>query len=79
LYEQTLESNRTERDEARRALIGSGERSHKMRTYNFPQNRMTDHRIGLTLYNLGQVVQGDLLGLTRALIEHDRREQLGDL
>jgi peptide chain release factor 1 len=79
LFEQTLENNRTERDEARRALIGSGERSHKMRTYNFPQNRMTDHRIGLTLYNLNQVVQGDLLGLTRALIEHDRREQLGDL
>ena len=49
------------------------------RTYNFPQNRVTDHRIGLTLYNLDQVIQGDLLGLTRALIDHDRREQLGDI
>jgi len=79
LFEQMQESNRTERDQARRALIGSGDRSQKMRTYNFPQNRLTDHRIGLTLYNLNQVVQGDLLGLTKALIEHDRREQLGDL
>jgi peptide chain release factor 1 len=79
LFEQMQESHRTERDQARRALIGSGDRSQKMRTYNFPQNRLTDHRIGLTLYNLNQAVQGDLLGLTKALIEHDRREQLGDL
>jgi peptide chain release factor 1 len=79
LFDQMQESHRTERDQTRRALIGSGDRSQKMRTYNFPQNRLTDHRIGLTLYNLNQVTQGDLLGLTKALIEHDRREQLGDL
>jgi peptide chain release factor 1 len=59
-------------------LIGSGDRSQRIRTYNFPQNRVTDHRIGLTLYNLDQMIQGDLLALTRALIDHDRREQLGD-
>ena len=59
--------------------MGSGDRSQRIRTYNFPQNRMTDHRIGLTLYNLDQIIQGDLLALTSALIEHDRREQLGDL
>ena len=79
LYEQTRESARSERDQTRRAMIGSGERSQKIRTYNFPQNRVTDHRIGLTLYNLDQVMQGNLLPLTKALIEHDRREQLGDL
>jgi peptide chain release factor 1 len=79
LFEQMKESNRTERDEARRSMVGSGDRSQKIRTYNFPQNRVTDHRIGLTLYNLNQVVQGELLSLTKALIEHDRREQLGDL
>ena len=79
LFDQIQESNRAERDQTRRALIGSGDRSQKIRTYNFPQNRMTDHRIGLTVYNLSQVVQGDLIALTRALIEHDRREQLGDL
>ena len=63
LFEQMRESARTERDQTRRAMIGSGDRSQKMRTYNFPQNRVTDHRIGLTLYNLDQVIQGDLLPL----------------
>jgi peptide chain release factor 1 len=79
LFEQMRESARSERDQTRRAMIGSGERSQKIRTYNFPQNRVTDHRIGLTLYNLDQVMQGNLLPLAGALIEHDRREKLGDL
>jgi peptide chain release factor 1 len=78
LYEQGRESARTERDTTRRAMIGSGDRSEKIRTYNFPQNRVTDHRIGLTLYNLDQVIQGELLPLSQGLIDHDRREQLGD-
>jgi peptide chain release factor 1 len=79
LFEQIRESARSERDQTRRAMIGSGERSQKIRTYNFPQNRVTDHRIGLTLYNLDQVMQGNLIPLAGALIEHDRREKLGDL
>ena len=79
LFDQIQENARSHRDQTRRDLIGSGDRSQKMRTYNFPQNRLTDHRIGLTLYNLNQVVQGDLLALTKALVDHDRREQLGDL
>ena len=79
LFDRMRESARTERDEARRNLMGSGDRSQRIRTYNFPQNRMTDHRIGLTLYNLDQIIQGDLLALTSALIEHDRREALGGL
>ena len=70
---------RAERDQTRRTLIGSGDRSQRIRTYNFPQNRVTDHRIGLTLYNLDRVVQGDLAPLTTALIDHDRREQLGEV
>jgi peptide chain release factor 1 len=78
LFEQIRESARSERDSARRAMIGSGDRSQRIRTYNFPQNRVTDHRIGLTLYNLDQIIQGDLLPVTKALIEHDRREQLGE-
>ena len=65
LFDQMRESARTERDQTRRDMIGSGDRSQKIRTYNFPQNRVTDHRIGLTLYNLDQVIQGDLLPLTR--------------
>jgi peptide chain release factor 1 len=79
LFEQTQESARNQRDQTRKSMVGSGDRSQKIRTYNFPQNRVTDHRIGLTLYNLDQVMQGDLLALTKALIDHDRREQLGDL
>jgi peptide chain release factor 1 len=78
LYDQIHENARNQRDQARRTLIGSGDRSQRIRTYSFPQNRVTDHRIGLTLYNLDQIIQGDLLGLTKALIDHDRREQLGD-
>jgi peptide chain release factor 1 len=79
LYDMIHENAQNQRDQARRTLIGSGDRSQRIRTYNFPQNRVTDHRIGLTLYNLDQVIQGDLQGLTKALIDHDRREQLGDL
>jgi peptide chain release factor 1 len=78
LYEQTRERTRSQRDQARKTLIGSGDRSQRIRTYNFPQNRVTDHRIGLTLYNLDQVIQGNLTSLTRALIEQDRKEQLGE-
>ena len=79
LFEQTEEKARAERDLARRTLIGSGDRSQRIRTYNFPQNRVTDHRIGLTLYNLDRVIQGELGPLTTALIDHDRREQLGEV
>jgi peptide chain release factor 1 len=78
LFEQADEKLRTERAEKRRTLIGSGDRSQRIRTYNFPQNRVTDHRIGLTLYNLDRVIQGDLSPLTTALIDHDRKEQLGE-
>jgi peptide chain release factor 1 len=78
LYEQRQEQTRSERAEQRRTLIGSGDRSQRIRTYNFPQNRVTDHRIGLTLYNLDRVILGDLDPLTEALIDHDRREQLGE-
>jgi peptide chain release factor 1 len=79
LFEQVEERARSERAEKRRTLIGSGDRSQRIRTYNFPQNRVTDHRIGLTLYNLDRVVAGDLAPLTTALIDHDRREQLGEV
>jgi len=79
LFEQSEEKARSERAEARRTLIGSGDRSQRIRTYNFPQNRVTDHRIGLTLYNLDRVIQGDVSPLTTALIDHDRREQLGEV
>ena len=78
IYEQMTEKARSERDERRRTLIGSGDRSQRIRTYSFPQNRVTDHRVGLTLYNLDRIMMGDLGTLTTALIDHDRREQLGE-
>ena len=79
LYDHKQEQTRSQRAEQRRTLIGSGDRSQRIRTYNFPQNRVTDHRVGLTLYNLDRVILGDLAELTEALISHDRKEQLGDL
>jgi peptide chain release factor 1 len=78
IYDLLQEKSRSERDEARRTLIGSGDRSQRIRTYNFPQNRVTDHRIGLTMYNLDRVIQGGMGDLLAALVDHDRRERLGD-
>jgi peptide chain release factor 1 len=66
----------------RKSLVGSGDRSERIRTYNFPENRLTDHRIGLTLYRLDQIINGDLQPVTDALIEYDRnalRSAMGGL
>ena len=60
LYEAEEEKRRLERDSVRRSMIGSGDRSERIRTYNFPQNRLTDHRINLTLYKLDHIVAGEL-------------------
>ena len=57
----------SERSADRKSQVGSGDRSERIRTYNFPQGRMTDHRINLTLYSLGQVMQGDLEEIVSAL------------
>ncbi len=69
-----------EKGNARRTLIGSGDRSQRIRTYNFPQNRLTDHRVNLTLYSLDRIMEGDLDNLIVALRQHDvelRLEELG--
>lgn len=79
LYDQVQQQAADARAAQRRSLVGSGDRSQRIRTYNFPQNRVTDHRVNLTLYNLDRVMQGELGLLTKELIDHDRREQLGDL
>lgn len=65
-----------ERASQRRTLIGSGDRSERIRTYNFPQGRCTDHRIGLTLYKLDQIMQGNLDELITAMLDFDRQERL---
>jgi peptide chain release factor 1 len=70
------ERQQQEEAEARRAQVGTGERSEKIRTYNFPQSRITDHRIGLTSHRLGEVLQGDLEEFVDALTARERAEQL---
>ena len=67
-----------ERAADRKAQVGSGDRSERIRTYNFPQGRMTDHRIGLTLYKLGEVMAGDLDETIDALIAEDQAERLAE-
>jgi peptide chain release factor 1 len=58
-------------------MIGSGDRSERIRTYNFPQNRLTDHRINLTLYKLDAIIAGNLRELIQSLREFDKKERLG--
>ena len=76
LYERALEQKNAEVVAQRRSMVRSGDRSDKIRTYNFPQNRVTDHRIGLTLYNLSEIVDGNIDGLVEVLKLADRTEQL---
>ena len=63
----------------RKDQVGTGERSEKIRTYNFPQNRVTDHRIEVTLYNLANFIEGDLDPLIEPLMTHDLEEKLAAL
>jgi peptide chain release factor 1 len=66
----------TEIAQSRKAQVGTGERSEKIRTYNFPQNRITDHRISITLYRLDQILDGDLDEIIEGLIASDQAEKL---
>jgi peptide chain release factor 1 len=74
LYEHKRQQEHQKRAQERKTLIGSGDRSERIRTYNFPENRVTDHRINLTLYKLDQIINGEVQPLTNALIEYDRNE-----
>jgi peptide chain release factor 1 len=76
LYEAERQAQLEERGEERRLQVGSGERSEKIRTYNYPQNRLTDHRIGLTLYRLETIVDGDLDEIIDELATTDQAERL---
>ena len=79
LYERKLNEEREASSAARRSMIGAGDRSEKDRTYNFPQDRVTDHRIGMDLSNLPTVLEGNLDKLIDALISTDQADRLGDL
>jgi len=76
LLEMETQAQAEERGEQRRSQVGSGERSEKIRTYNFPDDRVTDHRIGVTVHNLPGLLEGDLDRLVEPLIEHDQAERL---
>lgn len=76
ILEEMERKANAERAEERRTLIGSGDRSSRIRTYNYPDSRVTDHRIGLTLYKLDQILQGNLEELIDAMLEFDRQEKL---
>jgi peptide chain release factor 1 len=78
LYELEREKQRAELDATRRSQIGGGERAEKIRTYNFPENRITDHRIKLTVHQLDRILQGELDEFTEALTAEDRRRALGE-
>ncbi len=79
LYEAERARQQADRDAVRSSQVGSGDRSEKIRTYNYPQNRVTDHRIGLTLYHLAEVLDGDLAELIEALTAAEQAERLRDL
>lgn len=76
LYEMEQERQLEERGEARRLQVGSGERSEKIRTYNYPQNRVTDHRIGLTIHRLESIMNGDLDEFIDELATTDQADRL---
>ena len=76
LYEEERKRQRAEQDANRRSQIGSGERAEKIRTYNFPENRLTDHRVHLTVHRLDKILEGELDEFTEALAAEDRRRAL---
>jgi peptide chain release factor 1 len=79
LYDLELAKQRAAESATRRSMVGAGDRADKIRTYNYPQDRVTDHRIGLTVHGLPQVLAGDLDGLIDALLVADQAERLASL
>ncbi|HPD14320.1 MAG TPA: peptide chain release factor 1 [Planctomycetota bacterium] len=79
LYERKRDEEAKARGDLRRSQVGTGDRSERIRTYNFPENRLSDHRIGLTLYKLDAIMLGDLDDVVNALVEHAKQQRLGEL
>lgn len=75
LYDHFREQEAAKRSEDRKSKVGSGDRSQKIRTYNYPENRITDHRINLTLYKLNTIIAGNMEPLIDGLLEYERQEQ----
>ncbi|MCK4593270.1 peptide chain release factor 1, partial [bacterium] len=78
LYDLQRREADAERADERKQMVGSGDRSERIRTYNFPQNRLTDHRVGLTLYSLDKVMAGELEEVIEALLADDRERRLAE-
>jgi peptide chain release factor 1 len=78
LYEREREAAESERAASRKSQVGSGDRSERIRTYNFPQGRVTDHRINLTLYKIDRVIEGELDEIVEALVAHDQAAKLAE-
>ncbi len=76
IYDQMVQEQQAREAAERRGLVGTGDRSERIRTYNYPQGRVTDHRIGLTLYSLDKIVEGGLAEVTDALVTHNQTELL---
>jgi peptide chain release factor 1 len=76
LYDLALQEQNKEVADARRGMVGSGDRSERIRTYNFPQGRVSDHRIGLTLYKLPMFMDGDIDDVIDGLITNERAERM---
>ena len=79
IYELHQREINKERDAKRKTMIGSGDRSQRIRTYNFPQNRLTDHRINLSLYSLDRIIMGEMDELVAALMDYDKQQRLASL
>ena len=79
LLQSEIQKQKNEVDETRRSLVGTGDRSERIRTYNFPQGRVTDHRIGLTLYKLDEILTGELAQVIDPLVAEHQTEQLSAL
>ncbi|MDG2870765.1 peptide chain release factor-like protein, partial [Vibrio parahaemolyticus] len=79
LYEMKLREQNEELAQMKRGQVGTGDRSERIRTYNFPQGRVTDHRINLTLYKLNNFIDGDLDEMIDALITTDKAERLKNI
>ena len=78
LFEMELEKQHAAMSAERRTMVGSGDRSEKIRTYNFPQNRVTDHRIGLTLHQLDLVINGKIDEIIEALVTYYQAQKMND-
>jgi len=79
VFDYHEQKKRAKRDATRKDMIGSGDRSQRIRTYNFPQNRLTDHRINVSLYTLDKAMMGELEELVKALMEYDKQQRLESL